>query len=108
MFRNLTNSDLGIIALALEEENKARRRSQGVVKRRKWVAKAWKRRLVEGEFYTLMPHLIDDESKFYEYFRMSLVTFHELLSKVEPYLKKEDTFWRQSISPKQRLAVCLR
>ncbi|KAG8277900.1 hypothetical protein J6590_031947 [Homalodisca vitripennis] len=101
------SSDLGIIAMALEEEDEERRK-QRPVKRRKWVENAWKRRTIEGEFYTLMPHLIDNETKFYEYFRMSLITFHKLLLKVEAHLQKEDTFWRQAITPKHRLAVCLR
>lgn len=98
-FRNFSNSDLGIIALALEEEEK---------KKRKWVHNAWKSRTVEGEFYTLFPHLMDDETKFYEYFRMTQSTFHNLLKKLEARLKKEDTFWKKSITPIQRLAVCLR
>ncbi|XP_046688147.1 uncharacterized protein LOC124373872 [Homalodisca vitripennis] len=93
--------------MALEEEDEERRKQRPVT-RRKWVDNAWKRRTIEGEFYTLMPHLIDNETKFYEYFRMSLITFHKLLSKVEAHLHKEDTFWRQAITPKHRLAVCLR
>ena len=31
----------------------------------------------EGEFHTLYPHLIDDESKFYNYFRMNIGTFEK-------------------------------
>ncbi|KAG8292801.1 hypothetical protein J6590_030255 [Homalodisca vitripennis] len=107
MFSKFKSSDLGIIAMALEEEDEERRKQRPVT-RRKWVDNAWKRRTIEGEFYTLMPHLIDNETKFYEYFRMSLITFHKLLSKVEAHLHKEDTFWRQAITPKHRLAVCLR
>lgn len=106
MLQHFSNSDLGVIALALEEEDRNWRNKQE--KKRKWVHTAWKSRTVEGEFYTLFPHLMDDETKFYEYFRMTQSTFHDLLKKLEEKLKKEDTFWRKSITPKQRLAVCLR
>jgi len=37
-------------------------------KKIKWVHNAWESRTVEGEFYTLSPHPMDDETKFYEYF----------------------------------------
>ena len=107
MFSNFRNSELGILALALEEEDKNWRRKEGR-RKRKWVLNTWKSRPVEGEFYTLLPHLMDDETKFYEYFRMAQSTFNDLLKKLKDSLKKEDTFWRLSITPKQRLAVCLR
>lgn len=51
---------------------------------------------------------MDDEIKFYEYFRMAQTTFYDLLMELEERLKKQDTFWRLSITPKQRLAVFLR
>lgn len=105
MFSKFSNSDLAIVAIALEEEEKTRSKK---LKKKIWVHNAWKSRSVEGEFITLYPHLMDDERKFYEYFRMTQKTFHDLLTQVENYLKKKDTFWRPAIEPKQRLAVCLR
>ncbi|XP_049958250.1 uncharacterized protein LOC126474819 [Schistocerca serialis cubense] len=39
---------------------------------------------------------------------MTQYTFCELLKKLEPRLRKNDTFWRVSVSPKERLAVFLR
>ncbi|XP_050308498.1 uncharacterized protein LOC126744939 [Anthonomus grandis grandis] len=107
MFSSFRNSDLGMIALALEEEeNETRMRKPS--NRNIWVHSAWKTRSLQGEFRTLFPLLIDDETKFYEYFRMTQFTFHQLLNKLEAELKKNDTFWRPSISPTQRLAVFLR
>jgi hypothetical protein len=76
-------------------------------RKRKWTDSAWKKRSIKGEFCTLLPHLIEDETKFYV-FRMIIFTFHQLMMKVQEKLKKEDTFWRPSITPKERLAVCLR
>ena len=62
----------------------------------------------EGEFHTLYPHLIDDETKFFNYFRMNIGTFEKILSKIEDDLKKENTPYREAINPRERLAVCLR
>ena len=65
-------------------------------------------RETEGEFVTLYRGLLDDECKFYEYFRMSQNAFCDLLIKVEKYITKEDTFWRKAITTRERLTVGLR
>lgn len=52
--------------------------------------------------------LIDDEQKFYEYFRMSKYSFNVLHGKIENRIKKKVTHWRKPIPSKERLAVCLR
>jgi hypothetical protein len=39
--------------------------------------------------------LMDDGTKFFEYFRMSENSFNLLLSKLEIHLKKQDTYWRK-------------
>ncbi|KAJ9586512.1 hypothetical protein L9F63_019838 [Diploptera punctata] len=57
-----------------------------------------------GEFVSLLPHLKCDDTKFYEYFRMSMYTFNQL----EWKLWKQGTMWRQSITHRERLSVCLR
>lgn len=66
-FKNFSNRDLAIIALCLEEEDKRNRRSsmENGEKRR-----FGKRRFAEGELSTLLPHLLDEETTFYQYFRM--------------------------------------
>lgn len=106
MFSKFRKSDLAMIALALEEEHE----EETLRGRRKriWVDSAWQSRAIEGEFNTLFPRLMDDEVKFYGYFRMTQNTFHLLLNKLQKTLKKNDTFWRISIPPTERLAVCLR
>lgn len=104
MFSKFRNRDLAMIALALEEEEETWKRPR----RRIWVDSAWKSRPIEGEFNTLFPRLIDDEIKFYGYFRMTQNAFHLLLNKLQETLKKNDTFWRICIPPRERLAVCLR
>jgi hypothetical protein len=63
---NLTLLELAAIAVALDEEEGAER------KRRRWaVHPAWSKRETEGEFGTLYKEPIDNEVKFYGYFRMN-------------------------------------
>ncbi|KAF0746828.1 protein ALP1-like [Aphis craccivora] len=69
---------------------------------------AWNKRETEGEFQTLYKELIDDETKFYGYIRMSMNTFDVLLKQIESDLRKQDTNFRKCIPPRHRLAVCLR
>lgn len=95
---------LAAIAIALDDEENENKKK----KRRIWVHDLWKKRESEGEFITLFRELMDDETKFFKYFRMTQETFHILLCKVEVLLKKQDTHWRKSVTPKERLAVCLR
>lgn len=97
-----SRSQLAAIALLLDEDEEIYER------RRQWVHNAWRKREEEGEFATLYKHLIDDESKFFEYFRMSKHCFDILLSKLTEKLRKQDTHWRKAIPPRERLAVCLR
>ena len=77
MFSNFRNSELGITALALEEEDENWRRKLGR-RKRKLMHDAWKSRQVEGKFYALLPHVMDDETKCYEYFRMTQPTPNEV------------------------------
>lgn len=96
-----SDKELMLIAIALEEEHENECK-------RKWVHEAWKNRDNEGEYATLFKELMDDGTKFFQYFRMSESTFNLLLSKVAVHLKKKNTHLRKAISPKERLAVCLR
>lgn len=93
-----SDKELMLIAIALEEEHENECK-------RKWVHEAWKNRDNEGEFATLFKELMDDGTKFFQYFRMSESTFNLLLSKVAVHLKKKNTHLRKAISPKERLAI---
>jgi hypothetical protein len=62
-----TDIELAVIAIILDEEEEEQRE----VKKRKWVHEAWVNRERDGEFATLYKELIDDERKFFGYFRMS-------------------------------------
>jgi hypothetical protein len=66
---NLTLLELAAIAVALDEEEGARR------KRRSWaVHPAWSKGDVEGECVTLSKEMIDDEAKFYGHLRNKINT----------------------------------
>ncbi|KAG8295410.1 hypothetical protein J6590_081290 [Homalodisca vitripennis] len=101
---DFTIVELAAIAIALDDEEIENKRK----KRRIWVHDLWKKRESQGEFITLFKGLMDDETKFFKYFRMTSETFHILLGKVEVHLRKQDTHWRKSVTPRERLAVCLR
>jgi len=90
---NLTLLELAATTVALDEEGAERKRSK---------------REIEGEFVTLYEELIDDEVKFYGYFWMNRECFLALLEKVSPLLIKQQTKFQKPITPKERLAVCLR
>ncbi|CAF4948165.1 unnamed protein product [Pieris macdunnoughi] len=49
-----------------------------------------------------------DEETFENSYRVSRCTFYELHSLIEPYIRKQDTNYRNSISSRERLAVCLK
>lgn len=76
-------------------------------KRRFWVHDMLKKRNIEGEYITLYKEL-DDDTKFFQYLRMSKYKFYELLSNIEPVIKKKNTKFRESISAKHTLCVCLK
>ena len=83
-----TDKELAMIAIILDEEEEEVRQ----VKKRKWVHEAWKKRESEGEFATLYRELIDDETTFSEYFRMSEDCFN-ITPSVSPDLNPIKHMW---------------
>ena len=61
-----------------------------------------------GAFNTLFHELRQDNMKFFNYFRMSITTFDELLNKLHDHLLRQDSKMRDSIKPVERLSVALR
>lgn len=103
---NFSNEELLMIAvLSVDEgeELKIKSRTRNV-----WVHPVWQKRSVEGEFVTLYKELVDDESKFYQYFRMTMYSLNKLLNTVKSEIQRQDTRFRKCISPRHRLAVTLR
>ncbi|KAG8305656.1 hypothetical protein J6590_065576 [Homalodisca vitripennis] len=108
--RDRHNCELAIVAICLDEEDQNNKQSfmKSSGKREYWVHDAWKTRQEEGEFTTLLPHLLDDETKFFHYFRMPMHTFNQLELKLKEHLTMQDTYFRKAITPRHRLAVFLR
>ena len=48
------------------------------------------------------------DEKFFEYYRMSKPSFDELLELLRPHIYRQNTKFRRSISPEQRLTITLR
>jgi len=103
---NFSDEELMMIALLLDEEEEELKIKRQI--RKVWVYPAWQKSSYEGEFVTLYKEIVDDESKFYQYFRMTMHSFNKLLNTVESEIQRQDTRFRKCISPRQRLAVTLR
>jgi hypothetical protein len=64
--------------------------------------------MIHGEFHSLYPDLLEDKAKFFEYFLMTYGKFMTLLDMLGPNLSMENTYFREAVGPKERLALCLR
>jgi len=52
--------------------------------------------------------LLKDDRKFHSFYRMSKEGFSEVAEKVRPYIQKQDTNFRRSVSVEERLLITLR
>jgi hypothetical protein len=77
-------------------------------KRAMWVHPIVELREAKGTFTLLYEELLQDSSKFFNYFRMSIKSFEELHTNLKDKLLKKDTVMRKSITTKERLAITLR
>lgn len=77
---------------------------------RRWWTRPWLLRRDDlGAYNTLMSELrVEDQDSFLNFLRMSPGVFDELVEKVTPYIKRENTTFRKAISPGMRLAITLR
>jgi hypothetical protein len=88
------------IAVVLDEEERKSSKS-------KWVHESLLQRKEEGEYFTLYKELVEDSVRFHQYFRMS-ESMYLNLSLIEEDLMKKNTTFHEAISPREKLAVCLR
>ena len=92
-----------IILTAILKKRQCRRRKRVWVK--PWIA----RRGDKGIHQNLIKELLSEDKKSYiNYMRMDNNTFAYVLSKVTPFIKRQDTHLRNSISVEDRLMVTLR
>lgn len=104
--------DLVIIGLLAEDEeeevykNKIKKKTSH---RSIWVHNLWRNRRIHGEFHTLsFDHIANYPEKFYDYYKMDYQKFQNLLNVLRPYIEKQKTNYRPTISIEERLFLCLR
>ncbi|KAM4048834.1 uncharacterized protein ACNLHF_011805 [Anomaloglossus baeobatrachus] len=95
-----------VLAYRFSEAQRQRRRQQR--RRRYWVHPINETRIFRGVFYTLYLELRRHPEKFINYVRMPEDTFNRLLERVDPFIKRKDTFFRKAISPAEHLLITLR
>lgn len=77
-------------------------------KRRYWVHPILRDRLVHGQFVTLYPKLRMYDNKFFDYLRMSIKSFDELIELIRQDISCSETHLRPSVSPEEKLVITLR
>ena len=71
---------------------------------RPWIA----RRRTYGAYHALVKELSDEDPyDLRNFIRMDRADFDELLGKVSPFIKRQNTHMRESISPAERLSLTL-
>lgn len=94
--------ELLCVAIAIVRHRKRRR------KRRYWVHPIVSQRLLKGQFHKIYQDLRTYPDKFFDYFRMSMKSYDELIKLIGPRITFKTTNMRKPISPEERLAVTLR
>ena len=61
----------------------------------------------KGEYKVLYPDLRQYEDRFFVMYRMTIDKFDELLQMVTPLIEKQNTKYREAVSPEERLVVTL-
>ncbi|XP_053690751.1 uncharacterized protein LOC128739298 [Sabethes cyaneus] len=91
---------------SLEEKRNQRKLKQ---KRKIWVREFILKRSERGFMQTLYREIQQEDPRLYRNFvRLSSEDFNYLLQRVAPYIRKQDTILRKSISPEERLCLTLR
>jgi hypothetical protein len=73
-----------------------------------WAHPSASSRVLKGAFASLYVDLSNDETKFFNYFRMSKRSFDELAGRTGDSIRSQDTNMRLAIGPHEMLAVTLR
>lgn len=92
-----------IIALLLLNRRRKRKRV-----RRMWVHPLLEKREDLGAFYLLFDELRQYETKFFNYFRMSISSFDEMHAQLKDCLQRQNTKMRNCIQPVEMIAITLR
>lgn len=85
-----------------------RRQKRRDRKRRYWVHPILSHRLTESQYIILYPKLRQFGLKFFNYFRMSIKSFDDLLALINDEIVADKNAVRYSISPEEKLIITLR
>lgn len=77
-------------------------------KKKHWVHPLRAERPLKGYFVTFYADLREHEEEFFNYTRMSVKSFDELLVKIAPNIRGSDTVMRLCIRNEEKLLVTLR
>lgn len=85
-----SDEELVVIALLLEEKEEDERRGNKR-KHKMWTHDIFKKRSQFGEYHTLFTGLLNDDVKFFQYFRMSHAKFTTFLDILSPHILRQNT-----------------
>ncbi|KAJ8020629.1 hypothetical protein HOLleu_11841 [Holothuria leucospilota] len=105
--RRISLIDEEILLLALFFRRRNRRKCRSRRQRRWGVHPINRRRKTQGAYHKLVGELLQDEEKFYKYFRTTREQFAQILHYVEKDLIRVGNS-RDTIKPRERLALTLR
>lgn len=97
-----------IDALCLWAVHRMMRKRRQERERKFWVHPILKTRLSSSYYITLYPRLRDHDENFFNYFRMSIKSFDDLLDTVKNDLEANKHAVRYCIIPQEKLIVTLR
>lgn len=100
VLNQLDDTELLCISLAFDDTEERQRVH--------WVHPLNSNRITLGEFSCLYSHLRQYPDRFFNYYRMSLKSFDELVNTMRSSISKKNTKFRQAISVEERLTVTLR
>ena len=102
---DLLNAAGGLVLLAIARRRRKERRKRARQPSMPYILN----RRPFGAFHSLVQEMASDDPKqLRKFLRMSGETFDELLHLVGPLIEKQDTTYKDSIPPEERLAVTLR
>lgn len=70
-----------------------------------WVHPLLRVKYVEGAFYTIFYKLVEDEIKFFNYFRMSFTTFNLLLKQISDFICRQEPQMSLCIPSKEIIMI---
>ena len=100
-----SDEELACAAIVATLCQRSREKKKRVVKN--WTEDWLLQRRTKGSYGGIFSELAANSDIFKKYMRFSLSTFQVLLEKVTPYIEKEDTHLRSSITPGARLEATL-